>query len=90
MNQGFKFCKASEGSVIMMSELIFVGIAGVIVFKEVLSTCFLAGACLVLGSGIGLNLIHRGSRDPAALEKSSADPGARRRANRDGLAKLFE
>ena len=70
MNQGFKFCKASEGSVIMMSELIFVGIAGVIVFKEALSTRFLAGACLILGSSIGLNLLHRSSRDPAVLEKS--------------------
>ena len=57
MNQGFKFCKASEGSVILMSEVVYAGIAGVILFDDTLSLNFLAGACLIIGSGVGLNLI---------------------------------
>lgn len=69
MNQGFKFCKASEGSVIMMSELVFVGIAGAFIFKEALSTGFFAGALLILGSGVGLNLIHRRSRLSEVVRK---------------------
>jgi len=59
MTQGFKFCKASEGSVILMSEVVFTGIAGVVIFRDALSTGFLAGAFLTLGSGVGLNLISR-------------------------------
>ena len=62
MNRGFRLCKASEGSVILMSELIFTAIAGVVVFREVLSRGFLVGALLVLGSGVGLNWINRRSR----------------------------
>jgi len=57
MNQGFKFCKASEGGVILMSEVVYAGIAGVVVFDDTLSLNFLAGACLIVGSGAGLNLI---------------------------------
>jgi drug/metabolite transporter (DMT)-like permease len=70
MNQGFKFCKASEGSVIMMSELVFVGIAGVLIFNEGLSTGFLVGAFLILSSGVGLNLIHRRFRRLEVTRKS--------------------
>ena len=57
MNQGFKFCKASEGGVILMSEVIFTGIAGVVFFNDTLSLNFLAGAFLIIGSGVGLHLI---------------------------------
>jgi len=57
MNQGFKFCKAPEGGVILMSEVVFTGIAGVIIFNDTLSLNFLAGTCLIIGSGVGLNLI---------------------------------
>lgn len=59
MNQGFKFCKASEGSVILMSEVVFAGIAGVIIFKDALTPDFLVGAFLIVGSGVALNLINR-------------------------------
>jgi len=34
MNQGFKLCKASEGGVILMSEVVFTGIAGVVIFGD--------------------------------------------------------
>jgi drug/metabolite transporter (DMT)-like permease len=57
MTQGFKFCKASEGSVILMVELVFVGLATVLIFKDVLSRGFLVGALLIVGSGVGLNLM---------------------------------
>lgn len=62
MNHGFKYCKPSEGSMILMAELVFVGIAGVVLFRETLSLGFLLGAFLVLGSGVGLNLMHRNVR----------------------------
>jgi drug/metabolite transporter (DMT)-like permease len=67
MNRGFKLCKASEGSVILMSELIFTAIAGVLIFKEVLSGGFLVGAILILSSGVGLSWINRRSRRALAL-----------------------
>ena len=59
MNQGFKFCKASEGSVILMSEAVFTGIAGVVFFHDSPDLNFFIGACLIVGSGVGLNLINR-------------------------------
>jgi drug/metabolite transporter (DMT)-like permease len=59
MNQGLKFCKASEGSVIMMSEVVFAGVAGVVMFKDPITHNFLAGASLIVGSGVGLNLMHQ-------------------------------
>jgi drug/metabolite transporter (DMT)-like permease len=62
MNQAFKFCKASEGSLIMMSEIVFAGIAGFLIFKDPLTFHFLMGAFLIIGSGIGLNLMSRKSR----------------------------
>jgi len=62
MNQAFKFCKASEGSLIMMSEIVFAGIAGFLIFKDPLTFHFLIGAFLIIGSGVGLNLMSRKSR----------------------------
>jgi drug/metabolite transporter (DMT)-like permease len=62
MNQAFKFCKASEGSLIMMSEIVFAGIGGFLIFKDRFTSNFLMGAILIIGSGIGLNLISRKSR----------------------------
>jgi drug/metabolite transporter (DMT)-like permease len=59
MNQGFKYCKASEGAVILMSEVVFTGIAGVVIFNDSLSLSFWAGASLIVGSGVGLNVITR-------------------------------
>ena len=59
MNQGFKFCKASEGSVILMSEVVFTGVAGVLLFHDALGLTFFIGSCLIVGSGVGLNLVKR-------------------------------
>lgn len=59
MNQGFKFCRASEGSVVLMSEVVFTGVAGVLLFHDSLRLSFIIGACLIVGSGVGLNLINR-------------------------------
>ena len=66
MNQGFKFCKASEGSVILMSEVVFTGAAGVLLFHDSLGLSFFIGASLIVGSGVGLNLINR---KPSSSEK---------------------
>jgi len=62
MNQGFKYCKASEGAVIMMSEVMFAGIAGVVIFNDSLFLSFWVGACLIVGSGVGLNVMTRQPR----------------------------
>ena len=64
MNHGFSFCKASEGSLILMSEIVFAGIAGFLIFKDPITLNFLAGAFLIVGSGVGLNLLRRMSRHP--------------------------
>jgi len=64
MNYGLKFCKASEGSLILMSEVVFTGIAGFIIFKDPVTWNFLTGAFLIVGSGVGLNLMSRASRHP--------------------------
>jgi drug/metabolite transporter (DMT)-like permease len=62
MNQGFKYCKASEGSVVLMLELVFTGIAGVVIFNDSLSLNFWVGGCLIVGSGVGLNVMIRQTR----------------------------
>ena len=62
MNQGFKYCKASEGAVILMSEVVFTGIAGVMIFNDSLSLSFWVGAGLIVGSGVGLNVMKRHGR----------------------------
>jgi drug/metabolite transporter (DMT)-like permease len=67
MNHAFKFCKASEGSLIMMSEIVFAGIAGFLMFKDPLTFHFLLGSILIMGSGIGLNLMSRRSRHSPVL-----------------------
>jgi drug/metabolite transporter (DMT)-like permease len=59
MNQGFKYCRASEGAVILMSEVVFTGIAGVLLFHDSLSLSFWVGACLIVGSGVVLNIMAR-------------------------------
>ena len=62
MNQGFKYCKAAEGSLIMMSEVVFAGVAGVLLFKDPITYHFIVGGFLIIGSGVGLNLIGRISK----------------------------
>jgi len=62
MNHGLRFCKASEGSLILMSEIVFTGIASFLIFKDQVTWNFLVGAFLIIGSGIGLNLMSRASR----------------------------
>ncbi|MBW2059237.1 MAG: DMT family transporter [Deltaproteobacteria bacterium] len=59
MTEGFKYCKASEGSVILMLEVVFAGIGGIVFFRDSLSSGFLVGTLMVMGSGAGLNLMHR-------------------------------
>ena len=68
MNQGFKFCKASEGGIILMSEVIFTGIAGVIMFNDLVTGTFLSGSFLIIASGVGLNLVSR------AIKRSHITP----------------
>jgi drug/metabolite transporter (DMT)-like permease len=62
MNHGFKYCKASEGSLILMSEIVFAGVAGVLLFKDPITYHFIVGGFLIIGSGVGLNLISKISK----------------------------
>jgi drug/metabolite transporter (DMT)-like permease len=66
MNQGFKYCKASEGAVILMSEVVFTGVAGVLIFGDSPTAAFWIGAALIMGSGVGLNLVSRTSNSSAS------------------------
>lgn len=66
MNQGFKYCKASEGAVILMSEVVLTGVAGVFIFGDSLKAAFWIGAALIMGSGAGLNLVSRRSNSSAS------------------------
>jgi len=68
MNQGFRYCRAAEGSLILMSEIIFAAIGGFLVFKDPMTPRFLLGALLIIGSGLGLNLINRRSRHAPVSE----------------------
>jgi drug/metabolite transporter (DMT)-like permease len=74
MNQGLKFCKPTEGSLILMSEVVFVGAGGILIFKDPVTAHFLVGAILVVASGVGLNLVHRNVRN--ASEREKAQPPA--------------
>ena len=57
MNHGFKYCKAAEGSLVLMSEIVFAGVAGVLLFKDPVTYHLIVGGFLIIGSGVGLNLI---------------------------------
>jgi drug/metabolite transporter (DMT)-like permease len=74
MNQGLKFCKPTEGSLILMSEVVFVGAGGILIFKDPVTAHFLVGALLVVASGVGLNLANRSVRN--ASEREKAQPPA--------------
>ena len=43
MNQGLKFCKPTEGSLILMSEVVFVGAGGILIFKDPVTAQFPGG-----------------------------------------------
>jgi drug/metabolite transporter (DMT)-like permease len=68
MNQGLKFCKPTEGSLILMSEVVFAGAGGILIFKDPVTANFLVGALLVVVSGVGLNLVHRSVRNASGRE----------------------
>jgi drug/metabolite transporter (DMT)-like permease len=70
MNHGFKYCKAAEGSLILMSEVAFAGVAGVLLFKDSITYHFIVGGFLIIGSGVGLNLISRISKHSSNSLKS--------------------
>jgi drug/metabolite transporter (DMT)-like permease len=70
MNHGFKYCKASEGSLILMSEIVFAGVAGVLLFKDPITYHFILGGFLIIGSGVGLNLISKISKHSPNSPKS--------------------
>lgn len=50
MNEGFLYCRSSEGSLILTCELIFVALWGVIFLKEAVTWHFWAGGSMILCS----------------------------------------
>jgi drug/metabolite transporter (DMT)-like permease len=61
MNHGFKYCKAAEGSLLLMSEVVFTGIAGILLFRDPVTVRIATGALLIVVSGFGLNWVSRKS-----------------------------
>lgn len=59
MNHGFKYCKAAEGSLLLMSEVVFAGIGGILLLRDPVTVRFAVGALLIVVSGFGLNWAHR-------------------------------
>lgn len=53
---GYKYVRAGEGGLITMSQLVYSALAGVILFREPLTVWTLAGAALILGSALWLNV----------------------------------
>lgn len=56
MNHGFRFVRAAEGSTLLMVESILTAVVGIILFHEPFTLTFVAGATMILGSGIYLGL----------------------------------
>ena len=75
MNQGLTFCKPTEGSLILMSEVVFVGAGGVLIFKDPVTANFLVGSLLVVASGVGLTLANKRSRGELSGVKSQRRRG---------------
>jgi len=59
----------------MMSEVVFAGIGGVLIFKDPVTPTFLAGAFLIVGSGVGLNMMSRRSRHSPVSSAYAGDRG---------------
>ena len=62
MNQGFYFCRGFEGGVYMSTETVFTAMVGIFLLDDPVSWRFLAGAVLILGSGLALSRLS--SRNP--------------------------
>lgn len=54
LTYGYKYMRAAEGSLITMTQLLYVSVAGGVVFGEALSGWTLAGAALIVGAAIWL------------------------------------
>ena len=57
MNQGFFYCKGFEGAAYMSSESVLTSLFGILWFNDPVSLRFFAGAFLIVGSGLALNLV---------------------------------
>jgi drug/metabolite transporter (DMT)-like permease len=61
MTQGFLYCKAWEGSLILSSELIFTALVGIMFFNDKISLKFIIGGLLILWSVIFLIFSNKGT-----------------------------
>jgi drug/metabolite transporter (DMT)-like permease len=53
------YIPSPDAGIISMTEVVFVGLLGYIIFSEPLSGSAFIGAVLIIGSGVGLNLKNR-------------------------------
>jgi drug/metabolite transporter (DMT)-like permease len=54
MTYAFKFCKAGQGSAIMMTQVLYTSLIGKFFFQDTLTQTFILGGFLVLGCGLYL------------------------------------
>jgi drug/metabolite transporter (DMT)-like permease len=71
MTYGLRYVRAAEGAVIIMTESIVAVCLGVLLFHETIGLNFLAGAAMILGSGVALARI--GVYDVSSTRRSAMD-----------------
>ncbi len=65
MNQGFFYCKGFEGAAYMSMETVFTAIIGILFLGDPVSWRFFAGALLIVGSGLALNVVSSAGKKSA-------------------------
>jgi drug/metabolite transporter (DMT)-like permease len=68
VHQGLRYCKSWEGGVIMMSELIFTTIFGILLLSESVNWRFWTGGSLIILSALALNLYSKRNRTRRSIQ----------------------
>ena len=72
MYKALAYIPSPDAGIISMTEVVFGGLLGYIIFSEPLSGRAFIGAVLIIGSGVGLNLKNR-LENQVAMEKPSVN-----------------
>jgi len=72
MYKALAYIPSPDAGIISMTEVVFGGLLGYIIFSEPLSGSAFIGAVLIIGSGVGLNLKNR-LENQVAMEKPSVN-----------------
>ncbi|HOO56202.1 MAG TPA: DMT family transporter [bacterium] len=65
LTYAYKYARASDGGVVIMSQVVFSTLIGYFLFSERIDAVFIIGAVLVLGCGGALTLLASEHRQPA-------------------------